>query len=140
MKAESLITKVYTDAEKAGEDPSAVLLSMPSAYEYEDGDGNITKMSSAEYENYVHDVGLLSYQVLVELASNSRRSAWNSLTLDQQIYTIKQVYKYAKAKNKKDFDSAYNIRGQGVWMEDLYNRKAGQSEIASAIISRAKEQ
>jgi hypothetical protein len=84
-------------------------------------------------------VGLLSYQVLIELSSGSKKSAWNALTLKQRIYAIEKVYAYAKAKGKKDFDAGYNIRGQGVWMEEIYNSGAGQSAIASAIIAQAKK-
>jgi hypothetical protein len=107
-------------------------------YEYENKDGEEKRMTTDEYDEYIHDVGLLSYQVLVELASTSRRSAWSSLTLEQQIYAIEQAYKYSKAKFKADFNPDYNINSQGKWMTELYSKNAGQSEIASTIISRAK--
>lgn len=139
MRAETLITQTYTEAQKAGVDPSSLLLTMPSAYEYTTLDGKEAKMSTVEYENYIKGVGLLSYQVLIELSSGAKKNAWNALSLEQRIYAIEKVYAYAKAKGKKDFDAGYNIRGQGVWMEEIYNSGAGQSAIASAIIVQAKK-
>lgn len=138
MKAERLITEVYAKADKKKLDAGGVLLNMPSVYEYENKDGEEKRMTTDEYDEYIHDVGLLSYQVLVELASTSRRPAWSSLTLEQQIYAIEQAYKYSKAKFKADFNPDYNINSQGKWMTELYSKNAGQSEIASTIISRAK--
>ena len=138
MKAERFITEVYAKADKKKLDAGGVLLNMPSVYEYETEDGEEKRMTTDEYDEYIHDVGLLSYQVLVELASTSRRPAWSSLTLEQQIYAIEQAYKYSKAKFKADFNPDYNINSQGKWMTELYSKNAGQSEIASTIISRAK--
>ena len=130
MQAETLIAQVHKEADRSGIDATSTLLSMPEA-----PDG----MSAEQYEGFVQKIGLMSYQALVELSSNSKKSAWNALTTEQKIYAIGRVYAYAKAKAKKDYDSSYNIRGQGVWMDDLYSKNAGQAEIASAVIALAKK-
>jgi hypothetical protein len=153
-KVEQFLTKTYLDLEKAGiDDSNSVFLTDASAYSYEiekdvaapkkydysivEKDGKeYYKMSSAGYAEYLDDVGLLSYQVLRELSSSSNSNRWEQLTTEQKQWAIEQVYAYAKAKYKKDFNSSYEFTSN--YMKDLYKSKAGQSEIAKKILKEAK--
>lgn len=158
-KVENFLAATYRIALKAGmaEDDikTKLLLSMPESsgtfistekpdgkYSYkeiepEDKKGPVFyRIDSVGYEEYIHDVGLLSYKVLTELRSSSNQRAWDSLTPGQQVYAINKVYDYAKSIYKSEYDSGCG--GLENWMKDLYKKKAGQAEIASAVIALAK--
>lgn len=141
-KVERFLTSVYKSAESAKIKQKAyddVLLNMPGAYEYDDDTGETLKMTPAEYDEFTRRVGEFSYRILSLMASSDNKEAWSKLSIDQKVYAIKSVYKYAKASSKKDFDKDYNIRGQGVWMDELYSSKAKPSQVVKVIFGKARE-
>ena len=96
------------------------------------------EMSATGYEQYIADVGLLSYQVLREVCSTANLKKWTNLTAEQKEWAIQKIYDYSKRKYTKEFNTEYNIGSGGSWMEDLYKRNAGQVEIAEKILKEAK--
>lgn len=138
-QVENFLTKTYVKAEKDGIEDSAVnsvLLNMPDSYDYE-ADGKDVEMTAEQYDEFTRDVGGFSYKVLAQMSSGSNSSAWNKLTIDQQIYAIDKVYAYSKAKAKKDLNPDYDIRKQGVWMDECYSDKASPKEVSARIMQEA---
>lgn len=138
-KVENFITGAYVQAQRAGIDESVAddcLLNMPDAYEYTDEDGDKIKMNPADYLQYAADVGQLSYRTLTEMSSGANAKQWASLNADQKVVAIRDVYKYCKAKFKKDYNEDYDINHQGKWMTALYDENATPAQIAKAALEQ----
>ncbi len=168
MKVENFLSTAYRELEKSGINGENILLDMPSAKYYStkiqsgsdkgkasakpkkydyiievksvDGESvECYEMSAAGYEQYIGDVGLLSYQVLREVCSSANLKKWTNLTAEQKEWAVQKIYDYAKRKYTKEFNTEYNIGSGGSWMEDLYKKNAGQVEIAEKILKEAKK-
>lgn len=142
-QVENLITRTYVAAEKDGiskSDCDSLLLTMPKAFGTdEDGDGTEVKMNAVEYDEYTRDVGEYAYRTVSGLASPSNSKAWNSLSVDQQMYAIEKAYAYAKAKYKKDMIPDYNNQNLGKPLMEAYDQNASPTQVASIIMGMAAE-
>lgn len=144
MKVESSIAKIYKNAlaEKV-KNPGRALPSTPALYSYnkvdedgndildENGDPVKVEMTLAEYEDFIADVGRLSYNILLALQGQGQ---FKNLSAEEQVYCLDKAYDFAARYYRSKFNPDYNLSSGGKWMAEVAKGNLDTTKISRAIL------
>jgi hypothetical protein len=145
MKVESMLGKIYKSAISEGvKNPERALPSTPALYSYnktdengndvldENGDPVKVEMTLAEYEDFIADVGKLSYNILLALQGQGQ---FKNLSAEEQVYCLDKAYDFAARYYRSKFNPGYDLSSGGKWMAEVAKGNLDTTKISRAILN-----
>jgi hypothetical protein len=145
MKVESMLGKIYKSAISEGvKNPERALPSTPALYSYnktdengndvldENGDPVKVEMTLAEYEDFIADVGKLSYNILLALQGQGQ---FKNLSAEEQVYCLDKAYDFAARYYRSKFNPDYDLSNGGKWMAEVAKGNLDTTKISRAILN-----
>ena len=145
MKVETMLGKIYKSAISEGvKNPERALPSTPALYSYnkvdengndvldENGDPVKVEMTLAEYEDFIADVGKLSYNILLALQGQGQ---FKNLSAEEQVYCLDKAYDFAARYYRSKFNPDYDLSNGGKWMAEVAKGNLDTTKISRAILN-----